>query len=438
VTVTAACGSQTATVTVAASGGALTVNSAAQTNVSCNGGCNGSATVSVSGGTAPYTYSWSPSGGNAATASALCAGTYTCTVTDANGCIGTHIFTITQPPALVVTPTQVNVSCNGGCNGTATATVSGGTPAYTYAWTPSGGTGATASGLCAGTYTCTIHDANGCLITQTYTITQPVVLTATQSQVNVTCNGGCNGSATVTASGGTPAYTYAWAPSGGNAATASSLCAGTYTCTITDSHGCVITKIFTITQPPALTVTGTQVNVSCNGGCNGSATVTAGGGTPAYTYAWTPSGGNAATASSLCAGTYTCTITDSHGCVITKIFTITQPAALTATSTMTPATCGGSNGTATATPAGGSPAYTYSWNPTGQTTATASGLPAGSYTCTVTDSHGCTTTTIITVTTTGGITASISASTNVSCNGGCNGSATVTPAGGTAPYTYSW
>ncbi|WP_213521931.1 LamG-like jellyroll fold domain-containing protein [Nonlabens sp.] len=142
---------------------AISLTPASQTNVSCNSGANGSATVAVAGGTAGYTYSWAPSGGTAATASGLSAGAYTVTVTDANSCTATQSFTITEPTALVATPaSQTNVSCNSGANGSATVAVAGGTPGYTYSWAPSGGTAATASGLSAGAYTVTVTDANSC------------------------------------------------------------------------------------------------------------------------------------------------------------------------------------------------------------------------------------------------------------------------------------
>ncbi|WP_374440384.1 SprB repeat-containing protein, partial [Epilithonimonas sp.] len=132
-----------------------------QTNVSCNGGSNGTATVSASGGTAPYTYSWSPTGGTAATATGLAAGTYTVTVTDAVNNTKTQSFTITEPTALVANAvSQTNVACNGAATGAATVSASGGTGPYTYSWSPSGGTAATATGLSAGTYTVTITDAN--------------------------------------------------------------------------------------------------------------------------------------------------------------------------------------------------------------------------------------------------------------------------------------
>ena len=409
-----------------------------QVNVTCNGACTGSATVVAAGGTGTYTYAWAPSGGTAATASGLCAGTYTCTISSPAGCSITQSFNITQPPAITATQSQVNVTCFGACNGSATVVASGGTGTYTYAWAPRGGTAATATGLCAGTYTCTISSPAGCSITKTFTITQPPQITATQSQVNVTCNGACTGSATVVAAGGNGTYTYAWAPSGGTAATASGLCAGTYTCTISSPVGCSITQSFNITQPPAITATQSQVNVTCFGACNGSATVVASGGTGTYTYAWAPSGGTAATASGLCAGTYTCTISSPVGCSITKIFTITQPTPLTATSSFVPATCGNPNGSATVVVSGGTPTYTYSWAPSGGTGATATGLVAGSYTCTITDANGCILTRTVSVTNAGSPTATITATVNVTCFGGSNGSATVSATGGTSPYTYAW
>ena len=489
------------------------VSTGAQTNVLCNGGSTGSATVAVTGGTPSYSYSWAPSGGTAATASGLAAGSYTVTITDANGCLSSQTFNITQPAsALASTGAQTNVACNGGSTGSATVTVTGGTPAYSYAWSPSGGTAATASGLAAGTYTATVTDANGCVATQTFSITEPAPLVVTSTQTDVSCNSACDGlanaavtggtapysynwsngattssitalcagtylvvvtdangcqaphtviitqpapltasgtqvdalcngqtgTATVNVTGGTPSYSYSWAPSGGTAATASGLTPGSYTCTITDANGCSTMQTFTITEPPALTIVGTQVNVSCNGGSDGVATVSVAGGTPVYTYAWTPSGGIAATANGLSAGTYTCTVTDANGCTITQTFNITEPPVLTLTFTITDATCNGAcNGSASATASGGTGPVTYMWMPGGQTTQTVNGLCAGTYTCTVTDANGCTTTQSFSITQPAPLTVS-AMQTNVSCNGGTNGSAMVMVAGGVAPYTYSW
>jgi gliding motility-associated-like protein len=421
---------------------ALVASASSQTNVSCNGGSNGSATVAVTGGAGGYTYSWSPSGGTAATATGLSAGIYTVTVTDANSCVTTQSFTITQPTALSASTSQTNVSCNGGSNGTATVVATGGVGSYTYSWAPSGGTGATATGLSVGTYTVTITDANSCQITRNFIITQPTALVASASaQTNVSCNGGSNGSATVGVVGGTPGYTYSWAPSGGTAATASGLSAGTYTVTVTDANSCTSTQSFTITQPTALVASASsQTNVSCNGGSNGSATVTATGGAGGYTYSWAPSGGTAATATGLAAGTYTVTVTDANSCVTTQSFTITQPTALIASaSSQTNVACNGSaSGSATVAVTGGTGSYTYLWAPSGGTAATATGLVAGSYTVTVTDANGCMATQSFTITQPTVLVASASAQTNVSCNGGSNGSATVAVTGGAGGYTYSW
>ena len=427
---------QPATALSAASGGG-------KTDVSCNGGANGTATVAPTGGTPAYTYSWAPSGGTNATATGLSAGTYTVTVTDANACQATRSFTINQPTALNTTAgSKTDVSCNGGGNGTATVSPTGGTPGYTYSWAPSGGTNATATGLAAGTYTVTVTDANACTGTKSFTITQPTALnTAAGSKTDVSCNGGGNGTATVAPTGGTPGYTYSWAPSGGTAATATGLAAGTYTVTVTDANACTGTKSFTINQPTALNTTaGSKTDVSCNGGANGTATVTPTGGTPAYTYSWAPSGGTAATATGLAPGTYTVTVTDANACTGTKSFTIAEPTALNTTAgSKTDVSCnGGANGTATVAPTGGTPAYTYSWAPSGGTAATATGLAAGTYTVTVTDANACTGTKSFTITQPTALNTTAGSKTDVSCNGGANGTATVAPTGGTPAYTYSW
>ncbi|HET6989800.1 MAG TPA: SprB repeat-containing protein, partial [Bacteroidia bacterium] len=421
---------------------ALVASSGGQTNITCNGSCNGSATVTITGGTPGYTYSWAPSGGTAISVTGRCVGTYTCTITDSHGCTATQTFNITQPPALTATQSHTNVSCFGGTNGTATVSPSGGTPGYSYSWNSAPvQTTATATGLAAGTYTCTITDANGCITTQTVTITSPTAVTATQSQVNVNCNGGCNGSATVSPSGGTPGYSYSWLPSGGNAVTASPLCAGTYTCTITDANGCSITKTFTITQPSVVTASSTITPATC-GGNNGSATATGAGGVGPYTYSWnTAPVQNTATATGLIAGSYTCTVTDSHGCTTTTVAAVTSTGGISAniTASINVSCFGGANGSATAAPIGGVGPYTYSWNTAPvQNTATATGLIAGSYTCTVTDFNGCIATTSVIITQPPVLTSAISGNTNVSCNGGTNGSATVLAGGGSPGYTYSW
>ncbi|MFB9075865.1 T9SS type A sorting domain-containing protein [Flavobacterium procerum] len=490
---------------------ALVASLGSQTNVSCNGGTNGTATVSVTGGTGSRTYSWSPTGGNAATATGLQAGTYTVTVTDANNCQAIQSFTITQPTSLTATQSQTNVLCNGTSTGSATVTPSGGAGTYTYVWSPSGGTGATATGLSAGNYSVLITDSNGCFTTRNFTITQPSALTAATYQINATCstpgeagviasggtspytylwsdgqttatatgltagnysaivtdNNGCTitrnftitttntlvattaqtdvlcngtntGSATVIPSGAAGPFTYAWAPSGGTADTATGLTAGNYSVTITAGNGCSIVKNFTITQPNAITIISSQTNVSCNSGSNGSATVNVSGGTGGYSYAWAPTGGNTNTATGLAAGTYTVTVTDANLCQKTQSFTISQPDPFVTTVTQTNVSCnGGSNGSATVNVTGGTGTYSYSWAPTGGTAATASGLQAGTYTVTITDANACSAIQTVTITQPLLLTAS-SVKTDVSCIGASDGTATVSATGGTGAYTYVW
>jgi gliding motility-associated-like protein len=411
----------------------------AHTNVSCHGGNNGTASVTAANGTAPYSYLWLPGNQTTPSISGLSAGSYTVRVIDAVPDTVIDTIVITEPAVLTATTTQTNVSCNGGNNGTATVTVSGGTTPYSYSWAPTGGNNATATGLTAGNYTCTITDANGCTLQKTFNITQAGSLTATTSQVNILCNGAGTGSATVSVSGGTPGYTYAWTPTGGNNATASNLTAGNYTCTITDANNCNLQKTFTLTQPSAVTATTSQTNVTCNGAGNGTASVTASGGVPGYTYSWTPSGGNAASASSLVPGTYTCTITDANNCTLQKTFTITQPGVLSATISHTDITCyGAGNGTATVTVSGGTTPYSYSWAPSGGNNATANNLVPATYTCTITDANGCTTSQSVAVTQPAQQLSVITSQSNILCNGAHTGVASVIIVGGTSPYSYSW
>jgi hypothetical protein len=415
---------------------ALIATPTSQTNIGCRGEATGSASVSGTGGTGAYTYSWAPLGGNAATATGLVAGTYTVTITDANACTATQAFTITQPAAILsATTASVGVSCFGGNNGSASVTVIGGTPAYSYLWAPLGGTSATITSRPAGNYTCTITDANGCTLVKNITISTPAQFSATTSQTDVSCNGGTNGSITITASGGSTPYSYSWSPTGGSGATASGLAAGTYTCTISDGNTCTNTVTVTINEPAPLAVTPSQTDVLCNGGATGTASVSVTGGTPGYTYLWSPSGGNAAAATGLVSGNYSCLITDTHGCSFTQNFNIAQPATLSAATSQINATCL-IGGQANVIPAGGTLPYSYLWS-NGDTTQLVSNLAAGPYNCIITDGNGCTIVKNFTITTINTLTATTS-QTDVSCNGSNTGTATVVPAGAPGPFTYVW
>ncbi|MBK8474128.1 MAG: SprB repeat-containing protein, partial [Sphingobacteriales bacterium] len=362
-------------------------------DVSCNGGSNGSIDLSVSGGTLPYTYNW---GGGIVTEdrSGLIAGTYTVTVTDNLGCTATLMVSIAEPTTLTLSETHVDVSCNGGANGSIDLTVSGGTSPYTYNW---GGGVVTEdrSGLIAGNYTVTVTDNLGCTATLMVSIAEPTTLTLSETHVDVSCNGGSNGSIDLTVSGGTLPYTYNW---GGGIVTEdrSGLIAGNYTVTVTDNLGCTATLMVSIAEPLTLTLSETHVDVSCNGGANGSIDLTVSGGTLPYTYNW---GGGVLTEdrSGLSAGTYTVTVTDNLGCTATLMVSIAEPLTLTLSETHVDVSCnGGSNGSIDLSVSGGTLPYTYNWGG-GVVTEDRSGLSAGTYTVTVTDNLGCTATLMVSI-----------------------------------------
>jgi gliding motility-associated-like protein len=507
--------SKTYTVAIVASNAPI-VSPGAIKNLTCNGICNGSAAVVASGGTGTLTYSWSPSGGNAATASNLCSGSYTCHILDQNGCPATQNITITQPAPVTastsstnatcnasngtasasgsggsgtfnyswnstntigagqgtanisglaagtytvtvsdgsgctgkatvavnntgapsLSSTQTNLVCSGACTGNITVNASGGAGSYVYSWAPASGIGNSISNLCVGIYTCYVRDASNCLVTRIDTIKAPPVLVINPSQVNISCNAACNGSASAVTSGGSGTYTYSWSGTAAVTAQATALCPGVYTCTVTDSLGCTASNNYTITQPAVLTAGGTQTNISCNGSCNGVASVSAGGGSSPYTYSWSGSAQSGTTLSALCPGQDTCFVSDSKGCTVMHSFTITQPASLGATGSVTSSSCQLKNGSANVSASGGSGGYTYSWSPKGGSGSTATALDSGIYICTIKDSLGCTAIVKDTIHNAG-----IAPKVQLSAGGPlafCNGSNVVLNASGTANSTYSW
>lgn len=416
---------------------ALTITPQSTPVTSCVG-CDGTAGVTLVGGTGPFSYSWAPGGWTTSSVTNLCPGTYTVTVTDALSCSPPTTVAITvgaSVPTLTIVPTQTNVACNGQCTATASVVVSGGTPGYTYNWLPSGGTGASATGLCVGVYTVDIADQGGCTETLTFTITQPSPLTATSNSTAAAC-GNNNGSATVTPSGGTAGYTYVWAPSGGTGSTDPNLGSGTYTCVITDANGCTLTQTVSVPSTGGLTSTVSSTDILCFGGTNGSATATPVGGNPGYTYVWSPSGGNAATASGLSAGIYTCVVTDASGCTSTSAATIIEPSQLTVSAAGFNVTCfGACDGQIVTIPSGGTPNYTFLWS-SGCTTAACNSICAGNYTVTVTDANGCTQPDTANVIEPPAIVINTSFQ-DANCNQ-ANGSATANANGGTGLLTYQW
>jgi subtilisin family serine protease len=339
-------------------------------NVTCNGGNNGTASVVISGGTPGYTEDW---GG--ANTTALTAGTYSVTVTDALLCVSSEVVVITEPAALTSSPTVTDVSCNGLSDGAIILNVSGGTAGYTEDWS-----GENPNSMSAGTYPVTVTDANSCVYSTSVTVNEPAAIMATSTITDPDCNGATDGTAFLNISGGTSPYSEDWQ---GESNTA--LGAGSYTVIIMDANNCTLNHNVVISAPAAITATALTTDATCNGFTDGTASLTINGGTPAYSEDWGGLNPNA-----LAAGVHNVTITDANGCTSSESVTINEPTALVVTGSVTDETTG-NDGAVDITVSGGSAGYTYDWGTNG-TSEDLTGLAAGTYTVTVTDANGCFTT----------------------------------------------
>ena len=420
---------------------ALSGSISLQSDVTCNGGADGTATIAAAGGTSPYTYDIGSGAQASGSFSGLSAGAYTVTITDANNCITTVALTINEPTALVGSlDATSDVLCNGAADGTATVSASGGTSPYTYDIGSGAQASGSFSGLSAGAYTVTITDANNCITTVALTINEPTALVGSlDATTDVLCNGAADGTATVSASGGTSPYTYDIGSGAQASGSFSGLSAGAYTVTITDANNCITTVAITINEPTALAGSlDATTDALCNGAADGTATVSASGGTSPYSYDIGSGAQASGSFSGLSAGTYTVTITDANNCTTTVGITINEPTALSGSiSLQSDVTCnGGADGTATIAAAGGTSPYTYDIGSGAQASGSFSGLSAGAYTVTITDANNCITTVAITINEPTALVGSLDATSDVLCNGAADGTATVSASGGTSPYTY--
>lgn len=300
------------------------------TNVSCFGGSNGTITLFVNGGVTPYTYTWS-GGASGPSPSGLQAGQYNVTVTDLNQCTVTATANITQPDSIAVTPTITNIKCFGDHSGLINLSVSGGTPAYQYAWSPGGATAPTLNNLAAGNYTISITDRNNCTYTHTYTLTSPPALALTGTVVDASCATGGQGSATVNVTGGVTPYSYTWNTSPAqNDSVASNLDPGSYAVRVKDANDCYLDTTFEINTTGSFDLSVATQDVSCQAVDNGRATATVTGGRQPFVYQWSnnpviPSNEDL----SLVPGNYDLTVTDANGCTNTASFNISQLAEVT-------------------------------------------------------------------------------------------------------------
>ncbi len=367
-----------------------------KTDVLCFGENTGTASVLVSSGTAPFSYSWS-NGAAGSSASGLSAGDYSVTVTDANGCTASCSVNVGQPSLLEVSSSAGSIACYGGTT-TVTVSASGGTPPYS-------GTGDYEVG--AGDYSYTVTDANGCSATTSGSVSEPSQLVASSSAGSIACYGGTT-TVTVSASGGTAPY------SGTGEFTVS---AGDYSYTVTDANGCSSTTSVSVSEPSLLVAASSSAGaILCNGGTT-TVNVSASGGTAPY------SGTGSFTVG---AGDYSYTVTDANGCEATTSISVDEPSLLVASSSAGTILCHGGSTSVSVSASGGTPPYSG----TGSFT-----VGAGTYSYTVTDANGCSASTSVTVTEPAAMTLII-LGTNIFPSG--SGSVSVSASGGSAPYSYLW
>jgi len=414
----------------------VTASLQAFSNVSCNGGDNGSATVTGGGGNGVFAYLWS-NGDTSVMATNLAAGIYFATVTDGENCSASVSVTITQPDALVPNASatgETNLDAN---DGTATADASGGTPAYSYAWN-NGETTQTIENLSPGIYTVSVADANGCTAIQTITVNAfGCNLSASASVTNANCNGSNDGLASVNLTGAVNPVIYAWS-NGATSQSVNNLAPGIYIISVVDGNGCPAVLSVSIGEPPVLSANASATDVTALGASDGSATANPTGGTPVYSYLWS-NNATTQTISGLAPDTYIVTVTDANGCTNTQTATVSAfNCALSATIVPMDVSCfGSSDGQATIAVVGGVLPYSYLWS-TGASGQTATNLEVGSFIVTATDATGCTVTQSVSIGQPTLLVVTVNSVQNVLCPQDKTGSVNIGVSGGTAPYSFNW
>ena len=413
------------------------------TATSCPGISNGSITVTNPTGTAPHTYSIGAGAyGVSNTFTGLAAGNYTINVKANNGCIVTYTnVSVTNGAGITASGVATSTNCVGVNNGTITVTTNNGQVPYSYqinAGTPQ--TSNVFNNLAASTYSIKVTDAAGCNVSFTITVNTGTGITATATTTATSCTGVNNGTITTTPTNGASPYTYSL--DGGTAQSSNihnNVSAGAHTVLVTDAVGCTRTINVTVAAGTGITATATTTATSCTGVNNGTITTTPTNGTSPYTYSL--DGGTAQSSNihnNVSAGAHTILVTDAVGCTRTINVTVAAGTGIAITFTATPATCAvASNGSATINAAGAIAPITYTLDGTiiQLNNNVFNNLTPGNHTITVLDGNGCTGSSNITIPTGSGISATNS-TIATSCNNSANGSITITPTGGSTPYTY--
>jgi hypothetical protein len=402
-------------------------------NSTC-GQANGSAQINPTGGISPYTYLWS--NGTATNQIVnVAAGTYSVTVTDANGCIKRRNIIIqnTNGPVLTLS-NQTNVSCYGGNNGALDILLNGGVTPYSYLWS-NGAVSQDLSNIPAGDYTVTITDANGCIAGQQFTVIQPDSIQISSNVISANC-GQSSGSISLTSIGGTAPYSYNWS-SGGVASSINNLLAGLYTVTVSDARLCTATIAIPVGDNPGPSlVLDSIINSTCYNQPLGKILLTTINGSGPFTYLWN-NGVITEDNLNIVAGNYSVTVTDIHGCTTNNSYIISQSSQILASFNVTNANCNLSNGSAIITASGGVGSYTYLWS-NGTNGNAISNQTLGNYSVVITDANNCSVVDSVNIFNSGQEVVSLVTQVNPTCNNGNNGQLTVTVSGGLGPYQLQW
>ena len=363
-------------------------------DVNCKDGNDGSINLQMSGGIQPYTFAWS-NGATTEDIFDLTAGQYAVTITDANGCTISAFTSVVEPDALTLTINETDVKCNGGADGRVDLTVTGGTAPFTYQWS-NGTTSQDLNGVVAGIYFVTVVDAQGCTTDGAALVGESKdLLSMNLNPQSESCLGAGDGGVAVEVFGGAPPYTYLWS-NGTTTKDLTNISAGTYTLEVTDNRGCVRSTTVEVQTPIEVTLELAKVDVSCNGGVDGSIDLSASGGAAPYTYEWS-NGATSQDLSNIRAGRYTVVVTDANGCSTNGLIDVEEPDLLTLITNKTNLSCnGGAAGAINLIVSGGVAPFTYIWS-NGMVTEDLNNLVSGTYSVTVTDANNCTGSTEVTI-----------------------------------------